>query len=198
MVNVSDEFIFTMKEAMVSQGLNPSDFVVCLFFKEKPKDETRYLETIFVPLRDFENNDLEEKNTLPFRPFLLIKRHGCWLVSDMSFFMSNTIRKLVIKDDKIAIETSPKTGVGSMVYFVGQCLIEHMANNKLSRKELVANIKTSHYKFNKIISGDFDLDLDLMCRISWELQGKNNKLEYKVLFEKYIDPTKRRRVDYNN
>jgi hypothetical protein len=192
MVNVSDEFISAMKDTMNSQGLNPSDFVVCFVVRGKVSDEVRELQIMFVPLRDFESGDSEGKAKLPFEPFCLIKRHGCWLVSDMNFLMASITKKIIInKEGQVVLEPVLLRGETSMVYFVGQCLIEHMKNNKLTQKELRANINLTNYKLNKIISGDYDLDLDTMCRISWELQGKNNKLHYEVMVEKCVDSSKK-------
>jgi hypothetical protein len=180
-----------MKEIMQAQGLHYSDFVIS-FLVDRTKHEVE-IKIIFVPLKDYET-----KKNVPFEQFLMIKRLGCWLACDINYFFYGTIRRLDMNPNgECIIQNVEATGKDSMIDFIGQCLIEHMSNEKLTRKELCDNLKISNYKLNKIISGTYgNLALDTMTLITLEMQGYNKKREYKVLFEKYIDPTKRRKVDY--
>lgn len=181
MINVSDSFIIHMKEVMKLKGIKPSQYVICFVTNKTENTKVYNLTIIFVPLVNFEKN-----KDIPFDSFLLIKKSGCWFVVDYNFLFHAVSRKITINTTgDIEFVNVPLTGEDSMVFFVGQCLLEHMKEFKLTQKEICLNLGLSLYKFNKIISGKYDLDLKSMCAISRELQGFNNKLVYSVIVEKY-------------
>ena len=85
---------------------------------------------------------------------------------------------------------APKKGRNSICWFIGRCLLEHIKNEKLTKRELARNLKMSVNKLNLIFKGGTQaVTLSEMIQISLEFEGKNKVSKYKVLFEKY--PEKR-------
>lgn len=182
MINISNVFIKKVKSILKDKGLSNSEYVFCIICNDAGEQGQR-LEFLIVPLITFENN--EEK--LPFKSFALYKKGGCWFSSENgSFFHLVSKRITVNKKGEIFLKKSPSIGLNSLSWFIGQCLLEHLKNEKLTRKELSINLKIPLYKLNLILSGKTNkIDLGNIINISREFQGCNKIKKYFVLFEKF-------------
>ncbi len=187
MINVTNVFLKRMKNIIKDKGVSPSDYVICFVCKSDKNEHEKTtigLSFLIVPLISFENDEAEAK--LPFKNFLLFKKGGCWISSDTEVFFHLISRQITLNaKGEISILKAPKNGMNSIGGFVGKCLLEHLENEKLTKKELALNLQMSLYKLNLILKGSTgNINLENMIKISFELQGKNKVSKYAVLVEK--------------
>ena len=184
MINISDSFINKIKLIFKEKSLSLSENVFCFVCGNIIEDQIP-LDFIVVPLEVFENN--EEK--LPFNNHSFFKKNGCLMsCSTEAFFYLINKRLTISKDGQTTFIEVPSRGKNSYCWFIGECLMEHLVNEKLTKKELARNIGMTVNKLNKIFKGDTgDIGIDEMVRMSFEFQGKYKASTYFVLVEKYID-----------
>lgn len=189
MVNVSDKFLLKMKEIMKSNGMNPEDFVICIICRDVEGGVT--LDFAIMPLYVFEdrkNPDALHSEKIPFRPFLLYKKLGCWIVSDNGAFFHLINSKITINEEgNVLVKKLPEDSKDNLKTFVGECLVEHMKNEKLTKKTLANYLKVSLYKLNKILKGTFNLSIKELLTISMEFEGTNKVSKYFVMTEKIVE-----------
>lgn len=184
MVNVSDKFLRRIKSILKSKKLNFKDFVIC-FICKKTDEKKLYLDFTILPLYIFEKR--EHKNKIPFQSFLLYKKLGCWIVSDSdAFFHLINSRITINKDDTLKVIRQSKNSKNNLCTFIGKCMVEHLKNEKLSKKELAINLRMDIARLSKLLKGkSLDLNLAEMCRISGEFEGRNKvSSKHFVIFEK--------------
>ena len=198
MVNVSDKFLLKIKENLKSNGMNSEDFVICIICRDVEGGVT--IDFAIMPLYIFEdrkNPDAPRSEKLPFSPFLLYKKLGCWIVSDNgAFFHLINSRITIDKEGNIVIKRLPEDSKYNLCTFVGECLIEHMKNEKLTKKTLANYLKVSLFKLNKIFKGTFNLSVTELLAISMEFEGTNKVSKYFVMTEKIVE--KKYSDDFND
>jgi len=184
MVNVSDKFLRKMKSILKAKNLNHLDYVIC-FVCKKNEENKLYLDVAILPLYIFENPE-QHRDKLPFKSFLLYKKLGCWIVSDDGAFFHLINSKITIdKNDVLKVIKKSINSKDNFCGFVGKCMIEHLKNEKLTKKELSINLRMPIIRLNKLLKGNLqDLSLEEMCMISMEFEGKNKVSKHFVMFEK--------------
>lgn len=185
MINVSTSFIKLIRNGILKEkNLSPSDYVFCFVINDT-KEGVGELSFLVVPIEEFETDEREAK--LPFKNFLLFKKDNCWLASNVTAFMYLINKRVTLnKKGETAFVKAPKRGKYSFLGFVGDCLLQHIKNEKLTKEELSKNLKIPISRLKTILKGmNGTLAIDDMIAISFELQGKNKVATYSVLVEKY-------------
>ncbi len=188
MINATNIFFKRTKELMKEKGLSPLNYVVCFVCTEIEAGKSEVgLNILIVPIEEFE----KDGKKLPFKSFSFYKKSGCLIASEVgSFFHLINTRVTIGKEGQMVFLKAPKKGRNSICWFIGRCLLEHIKNEKLTKRELARNLKMSVNKLNLIFKGGTQaVTLSEMIQISLEFEGKNKVSKYKVLFEKY--PEKR-------
>ena len=182
MINVSESFIRKIKRIFKEKNLSLSNYVFCFTCGKVSEDNIVALNFLTVPIEDFE--DSNEK--LPFSSFTFFKKSNCFMACDTGAFLYLINKKLTANKNGEAVFTkAPKRGKNSYCGFIGKCFVEHMKNEKLSKRELARNIGMTVNKLNLIIKGETgNVNLDEMVSISFEFQGRHKISRYHVMVEK--------------
>jgi predicted transcriptional regulator len=191
MVNVTNIFINTIKKIFKEKDLSLSDYVFCIVCGDLVKDEAR-LDFLIVPLSSFES--VESELSLPFKKFIIYKKNGCWLSCDNGAFFHLINKKLSFnKQGEFILQKTTDDSKNSLSSFTGKCLMEHMKNEKLTRKELALNLNLTVSKLNLIFKGkSSSIGLSELLSMSKEFQGKNKiSGQHFVMIEKITNVNKK-------